>query len=549
MRQRNKLLAAAALSILIGAPAFAQVTANALPATDPWGVGWLGAKDDPLPVTLWDNTSEATLSPLFAAIKPGDLAPSARQALRRVLLSKAKGPGGVTLIPERLRLLEELGESENAVDLRRRYKDTEWGKLADQSSAEFDLARGREDAACALAGRQTQGDTAWLPVRALCAAIAGDVGAANVLVEHIVTTDEAQGLWLLGALAAINAPELKKPEGRYATPFEAAVSVAAKLPVPSNALNNARADIAAAIATNPDATTAQRRAALGAAVRGGKLKAADVAGVLALTPDTPTTTRGAPKPDALTQAIAIAADGDAEPAARAAAYASALKAAETLTDARIAALGLHDAIKALPRDETTLAYADPFARASLVAGDVALAGEWRKHLDTLEPEGRDAWAMARLDLMLALAGAKGGKPTDILDRMIAATQPAEGAKPGAASSSGEQQLAIRRIENTRVLFLHVGLGRELSGEQRTLLSTLRTAGRGVSDAAIARITAAARQDADGEAMLAAIGLMGNDVAALSFAGLSDLLAQLREVGMSGDAQAIALEAMQPWKAF
>jgi hypothetical protein len=258
--------------------------------------------------------------------------------------------------------------------------------------------------------------------------------------------------------------------------------------------------------------------------------------------------RGA-KADPLAQAITVAADKEAAPAAKAAAYAAALKGAETLTDARIAALGLLAAIKALPRNDATLAYAELFARANLLAGDVGQAGEWRKHLGTMAADTQDAWAMARLDLMLSLAGAKGDKPDVLLDRMIAATQPKPDAKPGAAASSGEQQLAIRRIENTRVLFLHVGLGRELSGEQRTLLSASRTAGRGVPDAAIARITAAARQDADGEAMLAAIGQLGSDVSALSFAGLSDLLAQLTVVGMGDDAEAIALESMQVWKAF
>lgn len=546
MRLRNRLLAAALLATVIAAPASAQVTSNSLPATDPWGVGWLGTNDGPLPITFWDNTNEAGLGPLFTALKPRELAPSARLALRRIVMSKAKGPGGVTLIPERLRLLEELGESEGANDLRRRYKDTDWGKQADLMSAEFDLARGEKDAACAAAGKQTS-DKAWLPVRALCAALSGDIGAANVLVERIVSTDEATGLWLLGALAAINAPELKKPEGRYGTPFEAAVSVAAKLPVAANAMAGMRADIAAAIATNSGATQTQRRAALRVAVDGGKLKAADVAAVLALTPDV-APARGA-KPDLLVQAVTLATDKAATPTAKAAAYAAALKGAETLSDARIAALGLLAAIKALPRDDATLAYAELFARANLVAGDVGQAGEWRKHLGTMAADKQDAWAVARLDLMLSLAGAKTDKPVVLLDRMIAATQPRPDAKPGAAANSGEQQLAIRRIENTRMLFLHVGIGRELSGDQRTLLSTLRTAGRGVSDAAIARITAAARQDADGEAALAAIGQLGNDVSALSFAGLSDLLTQLTTVGMGKDAEAIALEAMQVWKAF
>lgn len=551
MRRRNRLLAAGALVLVLCAPATAQVTAGSLPQTDPWGVGWIGANDGPLPTTIWSHTNEDTLAPLFAALKPHELAPSAQQALRRVMMSKAKGPGGVTLIPERLRVLEELGETASAVDLRRRYDETDWGKDGDRLGAEYDLVSGKRDAACALAGRQGASDAAWRPIRALCAALAKDIGAANVLAEQIATTDEGFGVWLLGALAAINAPDLKKPDGRYGTAFEAAVSVAAQLPAPANAFTNARWDIAAAVAANAEATPAQRRAALRPAVEGGKLKAADVLAVLMTPVDAPPKpARGAAaRPDQLALAIAAANDAEATPTARAAAYASAFKSAETLTDARVAALGLIAAIHALPRNDDTLAYADTFARASLLAGDVAHAGEWRKLLGTQEDAQQDVWALARLDLMLGLAGAKTDKPADLLDRMIAATQPKDGAKAGAAASSGEQQLAIRRIENTRLLFLHVGLGRDLTGEQRTLLTTLRTAGRGVPDAAIARITSAARQDADGEAALAAIAQLGTDVSALSFAGLSDLLAQLNVIGMSRDADAVALEAMQVWKAF
>ena len=49
-------------------------------------------------------------------------------------------------------------------------------------------------------------------------------------------------------------------------------------------------------------------------------------------------------------------------------------------------------------------------------------------------------------------------------------------------------------------------------------------------------------------MLAAIGLLGSDTSALSFAGLSDLLIQMRRIGLDRDADAIALESLQVWKA-
>ena len=98
------------------------------------------------------------------------------------------------------------------------------------------------------------------------------------------------------------------------------------------------------------------------------------------------------------------------------------------------------------------------------------------------------------------------------------------------------------------MFLLAGTGRNLSPEQRALLFTQKAAGRGVSDAAIARIASAVEQDADGEAVIAALSLMGPDTSALSFAGLADLLSLLRRAGFEKESDAIALESLQVWKA-
>ncbi|HEY1075846.1 MAG TPA: hypothetical protein VGE51_04090, partial [Fontimonas sp.] len=98
------------------------------------------------------------------------------------------------------------------------------------------------------------------------------------------------------------------------------------------------------------------------------------------------------------------------------------------------------------------------------------------------------------------------------------------------------------------LFLYAGTGRDLTPAHRALLASQRSAGRGVSDAAIARIGAAVDHKANGEAAIAVISLIGPDTSALSFAGLSDLLVQLRRIGMEKEAEALALESLQVWKA-
>jgi len=556
MRRRNSVhgVIALALGLACALPANAQ-GASAPPAqVDAWGVGWISSSDGAVPATFWANTTADTLGPIMSAIQPRELAPSGAATLRRILMSRGKGPaGGTDLTAERIRLLEQLGENQNAAELRRRYSGASWGKPGERLSAEWDMLAGENEASCSVAKGKPATDADWMPLRALCAALAKDAAGTDLITETIARSNESLGVWLIGALGAITSPDIKKPDGRFGSALEAAISVRARLPVPANAFAGVPADIAAAVALDKTATNDQRRAAMRPAFNGGKIKAADVLAILALKdvePPKPAARGASPKPDYLALALAASADKDAKPEAKATAYVAALRAAETLNDGRFIAAVLAPAIKALPKTDATLPYAEPLTRAALLAGDEKLAVEWRKHLGTLAKDKQDAWANARIDLMFALAGASTEKLTPILDRMIAAAPyPAPNAAPATkAPTSGDQQLAVRRIENTRALFLAVGLHKELTALQRATLAQQRTAGRGVGDAAIARITAAARQDADAEAALAIIGQLGPDVSAISFAGLSDLLSQLVTTGLADDANAIALESLQVWKA-
>lgn len=559
-RRSNAIAATLVLAIaagLVSPAAPQQVAAAPLSQVDPWGVGWLAAADGAIPTTFWANTTSDALAPIFAGLQAKDLSPATRALLRRIVLSRGKAPADSSaLTPERLRLMEQLGETTHSADLRKRYAETEWGGSGERLSVEVELVSGKKDA-CTRAANKPAADRTWMPIRAYCATLNGDVTAANLALEQIAAADEAFGVWLMAATGVMTAPGPRKPEGRYASAFEAAVSVAAKLSVPANAMAAVPADVAAAIVLSSDATLEQKRAALRPALDGGRIKSADVLAVLTAKDETPAAkpanTRGTPtRPDLLAAALAIFATADAKPDARAQAYADALKAAETPSDARLAAIALTDAIKALPKSTVTAPHAETFARATLFAGDTKQAADWRKLMATLPTESADAWAAARVDLLLSYAGAAGEKPGAILDRMIAAAPPPappEAGKPAPKTATpADKQLDLRRIENARVLFLYPGTGRDLSPAQRALLATQRTAGRGVSDAAIMRVTSAADQDAKGEAALAIIAQIGADPSALSFAGLSDLLAQLRRIGLEKDADALALEALQVWKA-
>jgi hypothetical protein len=467
------------------------------------------------------------------------------------MLSGAKGPADSNvLIPERLRILQQLGETERALDLRKRFPDQFWGADYERLASSYDLITDRKEAACSRTTGKRADDPTWMPVRAVCLALAGDFNGASLIGENLPPGPDGGGdVWLLAAISAMDPAMKTRPEGRYANAFDAAVSVAAKLSAPPAAFTNMPSDIAAAIVLHPSATLEQKRAALRHALDNPRIKPADILAILSAPDETPTTPtprgqqRAAPRTDFLGLALVTAGDAGASPEARSAAFAAALKGAETQADFRLAATALADAIKALPKDA---ANAETFARAALALGDARTASDWRKQID----EKADPWTAARLDLLLTYAGASAGKPGEILDRLIAAVPPPPEAGNGAATAAtpAARQLDLRRIENTRVLFLFTGTGRNLSPDQRALLFAQKAAGRGVSDAAIARIASAVDQHANGEAALAALSLMGADVSALSFAGLADLLGLLREAGFEKEADAIALESLQVWKA-
>jgi len=559
-----------ALLLACTAPAFAQVQTSALDQVDSWGTGWLG-KSEALPSNLWANTTTAALQPLFADAKPLQLAPSAREALKRVALSAAKAPAnGDALIPERLRIIEQLGFTQYSIELRKRFPNTDWGKQGERLTADYELVQGQSKSACQRAADKKGSDEAWMTMRALCFALAKDFNAAGLAAEHLPpSADGKSDGWLLAAINTLETPGKVKPEGRYGTAFEAAVSVTAKLSVPANAFAATPADVAAAVVNHPDASPEQKRAALKPALDGSKVNAALVLEILNPKPAAdpkadpakadakadpkaaalaklPAPRAGA-RPDFLALALAAAADKDAKPDAKATAYAAALKDAESLSDFRLAAVALNDAIKALPKNADTAPNADTFARVGLLAGDTKAAQDWKKQMDALPKDKADPWAAARIELMLSYSGVGADKGGATLDKLIAAVPPAPDAAVKATTPAA-RQAELRRIENTRFLFLHAGMGRDLSAAQRTLLATLKAAGRGLSDAALARIAAAVEQEARGEAAMAGIPLLGNDVSAVSFAGLADVLTQMRRMGLADDANAVALESLQVWKA-
>ncbi|MDP3740072.1 MAG: hypothetical protein Q8R02_21995, partial [Hyphomonadaceae bacterium] len=224
------------LALIIAAPAHAQVSSAPLAQVDPWGVGWLRSNEGPLPTAIWANTTGDVLAPLYASLQPQQLSPAGRAALRRIALSSAKAPtDGAALLPERLRIIEQLGETERSIDLRKRFASTAWGKGHERLASEYELVQGQSQTACARVADKRGDDNDWMPVRAFCLALAKDFNGATLVGEHLPPgPDGKTDPWLLAAISAMDPAVKARPEGRYTNAFEAAVSVAARLSVPVN---------------------------------------------------------------------------------------------------------------------------------------------------------------------------------------------------------------------------------------------------------------------------------------------------------------------------
>ena len=519
------------------------VSSSPLEKVEPWAIGWLGQADGALSSDIWRNTDAATLKPLLEATNPAATSPAARHAVGLLMMSAARSPAnGDELIPERLRILEALGETAHADDLRSRFTDTEWGANGDQRAAAFALLDGRARSQCARIAETRADDAAWMPTRALCYAIAEDYDAAALLGEQAAESNPDLAAWLLAAIENKREASSRPPEARFTTPFETAVSLTTNLKIDLDDLALVPADIAAIILRHPSATPEQKRTVLPAAVAGGRMSTADIVALLAPTEDDADT----PPEGSVQAALAAAVNPEASPADKAAAYAAALSIAERRAPFHLSSLALHDAISALqPTDETT-EHAALFIRAALAASDTELAGKWRAALPT--GDDADAWSDARLDIAATLAGNPPADLNGAISSLIAASPLVEDAK----RPTGRTARAVfdtRLAETTRALFLLIGTGRPLPPEARALIADLRTSGAGVSDPALLRAQAANTADAPGEAALTALALIATDPSTQSYIGLSDALTQLRAAGFKASADAIALEAMQLHKTF
>ena len=265
------------------------------------------------------------------------------------------------------------------------------------------------------------------------------------------------GVWLMGALPAINSPDITKPEGRFATPLEAAISVAAKLSCPANAFaatsagrrRRHRAQQGCNARTAPRRPPPRTRRRQAEARRRRRHPRAEGCRLRRQTDDA---RRSSPSPTISRSPSRRPRTRKPRPKQRPPPTLAALRSAETLggwpphrnRTRRRDSRPCRATTRHCPSPSPSPAQrSSPATRSSRPTG-ASISAQPPK-------DKQDAWAAARLDLMLALAGATNEKPSAILDRMleaapypVAAANAVSTARTPASSSNNSSRSAASR---------------------------------------------------------------------------------------------------------
>jgi len=251
-----KAIALAAITA-IGFPlATAQVASEGMGDLDAWGARHLQTDEPDFPPELWTGSDDETLLGLMQSIRTGQLTPSERALLRRVVLSPTLRPTGENaeaLLAERARLMLELGEARAAANLAPELEVEARGLDAETIAVDLELAAGNEASACARLNGPLPDGLYWLKLRAVCAVLEDRYSDAELAVE-VASLQGLSDPWFLEAIFAASGDALTPPEAKYDSGLNIALSSKANLSTESITLSGSRPDLAAAADVRPGVT-------------------------------------------------------------------------------------------------------------------------------------------------------------------------------------------------------------------------------------------------------------------------------------------------------
>lgn len=528
-------LAATALGIgLMGlSPAEAQVEEGGLDFVDAFGVGYLEEGEPAMPTNMWKASRTEDLLPLIRQVRTRQLTPAERMLLRRVALSPAARPEGEraeAVLAERARILYELGEAEAAADLLGRLEENPRGLNAAELSVDLQLALGNAATACSALDDPDNTGAFWAKLRAVCAVLREDAQAAELAVE-LAAAQGVEDAWFTRAVFAATLEDPGETPARFDSGLNLALSTAAGLAPPENAVAAARPDLAAAMARRETIPVGVRVQAAGVAAEAGLLTGEEHRELYSDL----LKTEGFEPARAIEVAVLALDDVTTQEIERARKLAMALRSSAG-RPARFAAAArlFEEDLSRIGRNAQTARYGLIFARAALAAGDLERAAAWVRATQLSDAPEPDAFDLAVTRALLVLAGHD--RSDDTVQAVADALVEAAGEEDG------------KRLQAARLFALWTARHVPPPAVARSLMAQAPAEnGAEAQDWRMLAVRAAANADAAGEVVVATLALTQGDPTRLTATDLVAVLDTLSEIGAGDAAELLALEATGYWK--
>ena len=542
-------------------------------------IGLLNAAQGGFGADMWSGTPLSLVMALLPRLPIATTSPATQSLRRRLLLSTALPPedeaenktrdedgdeDGSALAAARIERLAAMGDSVAVSQLLEFAPLTVENKVYARVRVEAALLNGNVPEACRMARNNLGGgkgdDVIWQKVMAFCLAIEGQAGQVE-LYEQLLYENGVEDEAYFTLLSGLTSGEEEPLETIVGTgPLHLAMLRTSRRVIPSDALRGAAPAVVRAIATSPNAALPLRLEAAERAEAMGVLDTEVLARVYASVPFTAEQAAKAialaeqqPGPSAAAILFQVAQIDD-QVTGRAKALAAAWRNGRA-SGRYLTAVRVNLDVTRLIRPDAALAwFAADAGRALLAAGDRAAAQAWLMAIIQPARDGLPDAAAAMLQLApLLYVGPGAGQDNrlgtamdSVMDTVMAGWWQGEVANAGA----GRYQRAIR------LFGLLSALGRDVSGDLWLPLFSARPIShdadkkadiqgfQGSAASLLLGLQRAAKAGRRGETVLFSLLLLGDGgPGTVDTLALGRIISALRQVGLTDDAGALALEGL------
>lgn len=544
------VLLAGALSLTAGA----QIRSSGLEDVSGWTSNLLERGETAISDRVWASSEADFLLSLMEGLNVEEMTEAERELLSRLLRSpsaKPSGEGADALQAERLRLLESLGERRAVAMLGRQVDEVPDGVDADAIIADNRLAAGELGLVCDQMNPEAA-DRFWLELRIICGVESGNLAEAELALE-LAAGEEGADPWVTETAIAIIAEADERPEARFGSGLQVALSQLAELEVTADALEAARPDLAAGYANDTRNPLALRLVAARNATSAGLLDSPqyrslylDYVNAPGFEPETPADEAlylltQEPRPmsqpardlrnegtlDIEDEAFELGMDSPQASleTRQADALVAALEAAsDNAVDYRTMAGLFQEDLKSFPVDAVTASQALEFANAALALQNASLTNFW---LDAAEDAAggasRQTARMCGYSMVLSRERDRGAVEA-VVSQLV-----------------GDDASPEAEADALKLFSIWAGFDISLPVAARKALVDASADEAGTPGGALVAMEAAARGGAHGEAILLLLNATDGAPGELSPMTLQAVISTLRRFGAEADAQALALE--------